>query len=95
MFSPVRSLTNEVESVIGIFQRHLQSSLYSHEERQELLELVTTALCSSRENPFQQLSELIDLDGETKERMSRTTLLEKNIELARILGKQIICFLDS
>ena len=88
-------MADEVETIIGIVQRHLQSSLYSDEERRELLAVVTTALCSSRENPFQQLSELVDLQAETKQRMTRTALLEKNTDLACVLGNKIhVCLLN-
>ena len=50
------------------------------------MDVVTTALCSSRENPFEQPSEFIELEEETRERMNRSALLEKNTKLAQVLG---------
>ena len=77
-----------METIVGILRRHFQSSLYSEEERHELMDVVTTALCSSRENPFEQPSEFIELEEETRELMSRTALLEKNAKLAQVLGNK-------
>ena len=85
-FARHRCVADEVETIVGILQRYFQSSLYSEEEGLELMDVVATALCSSRENLFEQLSELSELEEETRERMSRTALLEKNTELAQVLG---------